>query len=272
VAFVTARGGNYLLNLGPRGDGSIVEFEADMLRGIGQWMGANDEAIFGADPEPWLRLDFGYATSRPGRLYLFVKDFPADGVLRVPGWTAQTPRAHLLAEPAGQGLECALENQTLTIRLSKAQEDPNLTVLAVDHAGPRPFLPADIVRLTPGQRVTLLATNGLPWHRIVGEDYYSQHQEVVAREWNLLPTATQDWTVIVHRTGAHEAKGYLLTLGAASCQFILPTSGDELARECARVNLAAGEPARLTLQAISPGAELAEKNLSLELAAVHGKR
>ncbi|MCC6581510.1 MAG: alpha-L-fucosidase [Phycisphaeraceae bacterium] len=38
---VRQRGGNYLLNIGPRGDGSIVEFEADVLRGIGQWMRAN---------------------------------------------------------------------------------------------------------------------------------------------------------------------------------------------------------------------------------------
>ncbi|MBN8887491.1 MAG: alpha-L-fucosidase [Rudaea sp.] len=30
-----ARGGNYLLNIGPKGDGSIVPFEAEVLRGIG---------------------------------------------------------------------------------------------------------------------------------------------------------------------------------------------------------------------------------------------
>ncbi len=30
-------GGNYLLNIGPKGDGSIVDFEAAVLRGLGQW-------------------------------------------------------------------------------------------------------------------------------------------------------------------------------------------------------------------------------------------
>lgn len=35
---VLALGGNYLLNIGPRGDGSVVEFEADVLRGIGRWI------------------------------------------------------------------------------------------------------------------------------------------------------------------------------------------------------------------------------------------
>ncbi|MCF7853394.1 MAG: alpha-L-fucosidase [Candidatus Pacebacteria bacterium] len=38
---VLARGGNYLLNIGPRGDGSVVEFEAQVLRGIGRWIEKN---------------------------------------------------------------------------------------------------------------------------------------------------------------------------------------------------------------------------------------
>ena len=38
LAQVLARGGNYLLNIGPRGDGSVVEFQAEVLRGIGRWI------------------------------------------------------------------------------------------------------------------------------------------------------------------------------------------------------------------------------------------
>ena len=265
VAFITARGGNYLLNIGPRGDGSIVEFEADMLRGIGQWMKANDEAIFGTDPEPWLRLDFGYATSRSGRLYLFVKDFPAEGVLRVPGWQAPLPKAHVLSEPAGNALACSLDSQTLTIKLPKEKEDPNLTVLAVDYKSSQPFLPADLVQLTSGQSFTLIATNGLPWQRLVGQDYYSQHPEIVAREWNLLTPETGDWLVVAHRATGGDTKGYLFSLGESAGQFILPASGSAVAQECGRVSLAGGKWVRLRLQAISPGGELADQNLALEL-------
>jgi len=265
VAFITARGGNYLLNIGPRGDGSIVEFEADMLRGIGHWMQVNDEAIFGTDPEPWLHLDFGYATSRPGRLYLFVKDFPADGVLRVPGWQAPLPKARVLSATAEKVLDCLLENQTLTIKLPKAQEDPNLTVLAVDYKSPQPFLPAGVVRLTPGQALTLLATNGLPWQRLVGQDYYSQHPELVAREWNLLTPETGDWLVVAHRATGGDTKGYLFRLGDSAGQFILPASSSAASQECGRVTLVGGQWVRLQLHSISPGGALADQNLSLEL-------
>ena len=48
LAFVAARGGNYLLNIGPKGDGSIVEFEKQLLQGVGRWLRTNGEAIFGS--------------------------------------------------------------------------------------------------------------------------------------------------------------------------------------------------------------------------------
>ncbi|MEL7599907.1 MAG: alpha-L-fucosidase [Proteiniphilum sp.] len=38
---VVGTGGHYLLNIGPRGDGSVVEFERDVLRGIGAWLKVN---------------------------------------------------------------------------------------------------------------------------------------------------------------------------------------------------------------------------------------
>src|SRR5699024_11050230 len=42
---VRARGGNYLLNIGLRGDGSIVPFEADVLKQIGDWVHRHHQAI-----------------------------------------------------------------------------------------------------------------------------------------------------------------------------------------------------------------------------------
>ena len=32
---VVSRGGNYILNIGPKGDGSVVDYEANVLRGAG---------------------------------------------------------------------------------------------------------------------------------------------------------------------------------------------------------------------------------------------
>ncbi len=52
---VWALGGNYLLNIGPQGDGSVVEFEADVLRGIGQALRENPSLSNKVGEDPSVR-------------------------------------------------------------------------------------------------------------------------------------------------------------------------------------------------------------------------
>jgi len=82
---VVSAGGNYILNIGPKGDGSVVPFEADVLRGIGAWMKTNGEAVYGTRASPLGKLDFGHATMGRDTVYLFIDHPPADGVLHLPG-------------------------------------------------------------------------------------------------------------------------------------------------------------------------------------------
>ena len=84
---VVSQGGNYILNIGPEGDGSVVPYEAQVLHGIGQWMRRNGEAVYATQKQPFPKLDFGYATVGPHALYLFVSKIPADHRLHLPGVT-----------------------------------------------------------------------------------------------------------------------------------------------------------------------------------------
>lgn len=52
-----SKGGTYLLNVSPNGDGSISEAQTETLQGVGAWLRANGEAIYGA--APWTRLGEG---------------------------------------------------------------------------------------------------------------------------------------------------------------------------------------------------------------------
>lgn len=47
IAEIASKGGNYLLNIGPDGNGAIPEESVKILRGIGPWMKINGEAIYG---------------------------------------------------------------------------------------------------------------------------------------------------------------------------------------------------------------------------------
>jgi alpha-L-fucosidase len=101
---VVSRGGNYILNIGPRGDGSVVEFEAAVLRGTGTWLKRNREAIYGTQPQPFRKLDFGYATVKHDHLFLFVEHPPANGRLELPGFQNHIRNAYVLSDPAQRPL------------------------------------------------------------------------------------------------------------------------------------------------------------------------
>ncbi len=45
-----AHGGNLLLNIGPRADGSVPEEQETVFRKLGEWMEVNSEAVYGSSP------------------------------------------------------------------------------------------------------------------------------------------------------------------------------------------------------------------------------
>jgi len=98
---VVSAGGNYILNIGPTGEGAVVPFEADVLKGIGAWLRINGAAIYGTRAQPFAKLDFGYATLGRDKIFLFIEKLPADGRLRLPGVvdTALGPASVLGASP-----------------------------------------------------------------------------------------------------------------------------------------------------------------------------
>jgi alpha-L-fucosidase len=96
---IASKGGNYLLNVGPDSTGTIPQPEVDRLLQIGKWLDVNGAAIYGTSGSPFHQaLDWGRVTQSPGKLYLHVFNWPADGKFRVP-ITNQVTKAYLLASP-----------------------------------------------------------------------------------------------------------------------------------------------------------------------------
>lgn len=77
---VAGRGGNLLLNVSPRGDGSLPPEQARRLEDIASWMGRHAGAILGTEPalEPW--QFYGPATRRGSALYLHLLMRPYESV------------------------------------------------------------------------------------------------------------------------------------------------------------------------------------------------
>jgi alpha-L-fucosidase len=77
---VVGRGGNLLLNIGPRGDGTIPGQQVERLRAVGKWLEKNGETIYGTRPGPLPPTDWGYVVQKDRRIYLHILDWPGSTV------------------------------------------------------------------------------------------------------------------------------------------------------------------------------------------------
>ncbi len=125
-----SKGGNFLLNIGPRADGSIPQESIERLLHVGEWMDLNGRAIHGTEASPLPPLGWGRCTAtvrgEQTSLFLHVFDWPEDGAVLVPGLTGVEVRdASLLAdgapvpwEPSADGLRISLPGQAPTADVS----------------------------------------------------------------------------------------------------------------------------------------------------------
>ena len=83
---VVARGGSYMLNVGPLADGSIHPTISTFLRASGKWVDKHKDAIYGASASPWGRgFSWGDCTYNGNKLYLHVFDWEPGGKLNLFG-------------------------------------------------------------------------------------------------------------------------------------------------------------------------------------------
>jgi alpha-L-fucosidase len=71
-------GGNYLLNIGPKPDGSIPEESVAILQAVGKWTGPNATAIYGTERSNFNRHVYANFTQRGNTVYAHIEDWPGD--------------------------------------------------------------------------------------------------------------------------------------------------------------------------------------------------
>ena len=128
---IVSKGGNYLLNVGPTAEGVIPQPSVERLRAMGKWLDKNGESIYGTSGSPIGKLPWGRCTAKPGKLYLHVFDWPADGKLKVPGLKQRVKRAYLLDKKSK--LIVTHENeQTIVLAPDGIAMDPIDTVVVLE--------------------------------------------------------------------------------------------------------------------------------------------
>jgi alpha-L-fucosidase len=132
LADICAKGGNFLLNVGPTAEGEFPPACVERLRDIGQWLKVNGESIYGTTRGPFAYLPWGVATRKDQTLYLHVFEWPDNGRLIVPlGNQAST--AKLLA--TGEDLSVRQTNGRLVIDVPSSAPHPAASVVALEITG-----------------------------------------------------------------------------------------------------------------------------------------
>jgi DUF1680 family protein/alpha-L-fucosidase len=127
---IASKGGNYLLNIGPQGDGSLTPETVKAFQAVGDWMRVNNEAIYGTTASPFPELKWGRCTQKQGTLYLHVFEWPQDGILRVPGLKTGVRSARLLA--GGDALQVEQGDNETRIHVPAAAPDAVASVIRVE--------------------------------------------------------------------------------------------------------------------------------------------
>ena len=131
---IASKGGNYLLNVGPTAEGVIPQPSVERLAEVGRWMKVNGQSIYGTTASPFSKqLSFGRATSKAGRIYLHVFNWPADGRLRLPSLGKSVKSAYLLTRPK-RALKLTQSGEELLIEVPAKAPDPIASVVVLETA------------------------------------------------------------------------------------------------------------------------------------------
>jgi alpha-L-fucosidase len=135
---IASKGGNYLLNVGPTGEGEIPAASLERLAAIGEWMKMNGESIHGTTASLFSKPSWkGRSTTRQlpsggARIYVHVFGKPEGGVIAIDQLVTRPAKVFVLGHegsPEITGGEAAWN-----IRLPEGSLNPIATVLALDFA------------------------------------------------------------------------------------------------------------------------------------------
>lgn len=134
---IASKGGNFLLNVGPKADGTIPQESIDLLKQMGDWMKVNGEAIYDSKASPFGLFSWGRCTKKESNgkttLYFSVFEWPKDGKLTIPQLKNEIVSSKLLAN--GKSVKAAVTKDGAVLNLPAQAIDPVATVIKVEVKG-----------------------------------------------------------------------------------------------------------------------------------------
>jgi alpha-L-fucosidase len=129
---IASKGGNYLINAGPLADGTVPEAIQVRFRELGAWMKEYGESIYGTKANPYGAVSWGRITSKPGRIYLHVFDWPKDNRLTVPAKGVSPAKIWMMADAGKGALSFEETSDGVVVTLKPGLQNPYDSVVVIE--------------------------------------------------------------------------------------------------------------------------------------------
>lgn len=203
-----SHGGVFLLNIGPKGDGSVLEYEADVIKGIGRWLERYGEAIYGSSASPFTKTPQGvYVTRKGNKLYVINRtDNPE---IELYGLTNKITKAYSLDD--NSSVKFTAEDNVLRLAASP--------VTVVEFEGEVKVIDRAVAPV--GDRYVLTEDNGII-HSAFDAYGYITTQPRSFMTWTLADVQPGEYNVIIEYTPRESANEYRFSFGNQHIDHILP--------------------------------------------------
>lgn len=130
MAEAAGRNANFLLNVGPRPDGTIPDSALARLSALGAWMKVNGASVYGTRGGPVAPRRWGVTTQKGDTVYVHLLDTP-DRVLALPPLPRKIARAYLLDGGAAVTVAATADGVTLTLPTRDGASPDQVVVLVL---------------------------------------------------------------------------------------------------------------------------------------------
>ena len=254
-----SKGGNYLLNVGPRPDGTMPPAAVAILHRVGAWMQQNGESIYGTTASPLPEYPWGRTTVKGDKVYLHVFNWPVDNLLRVSHLGNNAVKsAHLVIRPA-ESLVIRRNDGVVLVALPPRIPDLNDTVVVLQMAGP---LKVDPPLVTAGSDIPfhLDYMNGVTAGKAIKR--FNRKGSFFISKWTG-PEDSVTWHLLVSQAGSYKVQlkyaarsewqggKYSLTIGSQTLSGTVEPTGEDFdyrTIDLGKITLAQAGPISVRLQ------------------------
>lgn len=186
-----SRNGNYLLNVGPKGDGSFPAEPVKNLKIAGEWLRKYGESVYGANPSPFpWNYSWGYVTQKPNKLYLQVANWPKNNQIDLNGLITKVTDVHVLG--SSHKIKYNQEGRFTKIDLTGVVKNDLMTTVIVEYKD---------VELLVDHTISQGAGNDIRLDRIT--DNYSKDQLLTSWKFTVHTPGKFQINIISNEKGGH---------------------------------------------------------------------